>query len=150
MTAFIIINLVKILTMENVELLINLYRIHSLLTDDEEKNIIKELILKRKMPFLLDSKDKITITKLSNARMGVNRIFNKIICDYFDNSYEEHVGYWKKDHWLFATEQYKELVLIRANFYNNSNSIFKKNGLELLNIYTEEKIHLLIKKHYKL
>ena len=141
--------------MEDINILLNLNALYKSLTDVNEKRTIKRLIDKRPMPFLIDQKIILPESVLGQGRIFINQIFNIKINDLFEDSpdeerYSHHINYQIKNHWLHLDNDYKELTLIRAQFYLKENTKLKKEGLKLLNIYTEQRVELIIKKHFKL
>lgn len=144
--------------MEDINVLINLNKLYKILTDINEKRTIKRLIDKRPLPFLIDSKLNLTEKELGYGRNYINKVFNQKIEEMivnFDKKefYEQeefYISYYKKKHWLNFNNEYKELTLIRSQFFKQDETKLKKQGLELLNIYTEQQIELIIKKHFKL
>lgn len=144
--------------MEDIDLLINLNKLYKSLTNANEKRTIKRLIDKRPFPFLIDQKMILTEKELGYGRNFINKVFNQKIDELIENFedkdfYEREdyfISYYKKKHWLNFNNEYKELTLIRGQFFKQEETKLKKQGLELLNIYTEQQIELIIKKHFKL
>lgn len=149
---------------ENLDILLNLYKLKNLLNDKKEKKIIEKLINKRDKLFLIDLDLNLTSKELGYAKNQINSFFNSLVCEllvpnYFtedstqqDNIYANslRIYYSDKKHWLNFDEEYKKLVLIRAQFYVKQNTIFKKQYLELLKINEIEQIIKIIKNHYKI
>ena len=60
--------------MEDIDVLINLNRLHKLLTDTNDKRTIKRLIDKRRLPFLIDKKMNLTEKQLGYGRNFINKV----------------------------------------------------------------------------
>jgi hypothetical protein len=106
----------------------------------------------------IDTKLNLTEKELGYGRNYINKVFNQkieeMIIDFESKDFYEReeflISYYKKKHWLNFNNEYKELTLIRSQFFKQDETKLKKQGLELLNIYTEQQIELIIKKHFKL
>ena len=85
--------------------------------------------------------------------MKIEELIEKFEDKSFEEKYksdEYYISYHTKNHWLNFNNEYKQLTLIRSQFFKQEDTKLKKQGLGLLNIYTEEQIELIIKKHFKL
>ena len=138
----------------DIEVLISLNNLYTSLSCKNEKRTIKRLIDKRPLPFLIDIKSNFTEKELGYGRMFIHKIFNikaHELNELFNDKYFiESMCWYRKDHWLIFDEDYKKLTLIRTQFNKQKESIIKRKALELLNIYTEQQVELIIKKHYNL
>jgi hypothetical protein len=142
----------------DLEVLIMLYELHKKLTDLKEKEIINELIKKREVPFLIDVNLKLTDKELGYGKNYINKIFNQKIEFLIPNfeflNFKEQdsylINFYRKNHWLNFNNDYNELVLVRSQFFKKEKTKIKKETLNVLNLYTEQKIVEIIKNNYKL
>jgi hypothetical protein len=137
---------------DNIEILIALNNVYSLLNGKVEKKYIKKLIDKRTNDFLVDQNINITSKELGYGKHFINKVFNKKLEYLLNDNYDYNlkIDFHKKNHWLNINKEYLELALIRAQFFKKNESKIKTSALKLLNLYTEQKIENLIIKHFKL
>lgn len=146
---------------EDISVLLDLKKMYQKLTDINEKRTIKRLIDKRPNPFVITKGLCFDEKELSGIRNYLSRAYNNKIAELFPYKDDEDsdtffrrqdklLYYYVKNHWFPKSKEYLDLVHIRAEFNLKKEAIFKKAGMELLSIYTEEQIELIIKKHYNL
>jgi hypothetical protein len=139
----------------NTLILLKLHKLYNLIKNNNDKKVIKRLINKRQNPFLVDFKNDFTNFEIGLARKYLNKIANIFIDkqtfyieDYYKRN-KHNIVWYDKNHWLYDNDDFNNLLLLRAQLFRQKGTSLYKSSLELLNIYSEEQIEIIINKYYK-
>jgi hypothetical protein len=140
----------------NTLILLELHKIYNLSCDENEKMIIKQLIDKRQNPYLINFKNDFSNHEIGQARKYINKKANFFIDKHtlnikdFHERISHNINWYDKSHWLYSDNTYNNLAMLRVQLFRQKGTPLYKNSLELLNIYTDEQLEILINKHFKL